>query len=54
MNKYIRFNFRFTWIPKPGAYLYFVLNEFGDTLNPRWRLTKTVAMIKFVWYFSTP
>jgi hypothetical protein len=47
----VRFNFRFTWIPKAGAYLYFVLNEFGDTLNPRWRLTKTVAMIKFVWYF---
>jgi hypothetical protein len=49
----IRFNFRFTWIPKPGAYLYFVLNEFGDTLDPRWRLTKTGAMVKFVWYFGT-
>jgi hypothetical protein len=49
----LRFNFRITWIPKPGAYLYFVLNEFGDTHNPRWRLNKTVAMIKFVWYFST-
>lgn len=49
----VRFNFRFTWIPKPGAFLYFVLNQFDDTLNPRWRLNKTVAMIKFVWYFST-
>lgn len=49
----ILFNFRFTWIPKPGAYLYFVFNQFGDTQNPRWRLNKTVAMIKFVWYFST-
>jgi hypothetical protein len=49
----IRFNFRVTWIPKPGAALYFVLNQFGDTLTSRWWLNKTVAMIKFVWYFST-
>jgi hypothetical protein len=51
----ILFNFRITWIPKPGAVLYFVLNQFGDTLDPHqnWRLTKTVAMIKFVWYFGT-
>ena len=51
----ILFNFRVTWIPKPGANLYFVLNQFGDTLNPheRIQMNKTVAMIKFVWYFST-
>ena len=49
----VLFNFRITWIPKPGANLYLVLNQFGDTLNPRWRPNKTVAMIKFVWYFST-
>jgi hypothetical protein len=49
----ILFNFRVTWIPKPGANVYFVLNQFGETLNPRWRLNKTVAMIKFVWYFGT-
>jgi len=50
----IRFNFRVTWIPKPGAILYFVFNQFGDTLDPRgWRMNKTVAMVKFVWYFST-
>jgi hypothetical protein len=49
----IRFNFRVTWIPKPGAALYFVLNEFGDTLTSRWRLNTTVAMVKFVWYLST-
>jgi len=50
----ILFNFRVTWIPKPGASLYFVFNQFGDTLNPhaRIRINKTVAMIKFVWYFS--
>jgi hypothetical protein len=48
----IRFNFRFTWIPKPGAYLYFVLNQFDDTQDPRWRILKTVAMVKFVWYFD--
>jgi len=52
----IRFNFRITWIPKPGAYFYFVFNQFGDTLDPHgnWRLNKTVAMMKFVWYFSRP
>ena len=52
----VLFNFRVTWIPKPGASLYFVLNQFGDTLDPRgaWRLNKTVAMLKFVWYFSFP
>jgi hypothetical protein len=52
----ILFNFRVTWIPKPGANLYFVLNQFGDTLDPHgnWRLNKTVAMLKFVWYFSLP
>jgi hypothetical protein len=52
----IRFNFRITWIPKPGASLYFVLNQFGDTLDPRgrWRMNRTVAMLKFVWYFSLP
>jgi len=52
----IRFNFRVSWIPKPGAYLYFVLNQFGDTRDPHgnWRLNKTVAMLKFVWYFSLP
>ncbi len=51
----VLFNLRVTWIPKPGANLYFVLNQFGDTLNPRGRIqmNKTVAMIKFVWYFST-
>ncbi|MCJ7680114.1 MAG: hypothetical protein MUP70_05260, partial [Candidatus Aminicenantes bacterium] len=51
----ILFNFRVTWIPKPGASLYFVLNQFGDTLNPhaRIRVNNTVALIKFVWYFST-
>ncbi len=50
----ILFNFRVTWIPKPGAYLYFVLNQFGDTLDPRrWRMNTTVAMVKFVWYFDT-
>jgi len=48
----IRFNFRLTWIPKPGAALYFVLNEFADTLTSRWRFNNTVAMIKFVWYFT--
>jgi len=52
----VLFNLRLTWIPKPGAYLYFVLNQFGDKLDPRgtWRLNKTVAMLKFVWYFSLP
>jgi hypothetical protein len=52
----VLFNFRVTWIPKPGANLYFVLNQFGDTLDPQgaWRLNKTVAMLKFVWYFSFP
>jgi len=51
----VLFNFRVTWIPKPGASLYFVFNQFGDTLDPpgRIRMNKTVAMIKFVWYFST-
>jgi hypothetical protein len=48
----ILFNLRLTWIPKPGAYLYFVLNQFGDTLD-RWRMNTTVAMVKFVWYFAT-
>jgi hypothetical protein len=50
----ILFNVRLTWIPKPGAYLYLVFNQFGDTLDPRgWRMNTTVTMIKFVWYFST-
>ena len=51
----ILFNFRVTWIPKPGANLYFVLSQFGDTLNPhrRIQMNKTVAMLKFIWYFST-
>jgi hypothetical protein len=49
----VLFNFRATWIPKPGAYIYFVFNQFGDTLDPHWRLNKTVAMVKFVWYFAT-
>jgi len=51
----VLFNFRVTWIPKPGASLYFVFNQFGDTLNPhqRIRINKTVALIKFVWYFNT-
>ena len=50
----IRLNFRLTWIPKPGAALYFVLNEFGDSIASRWRFNQTVAMIKFVWYFAPP
>jgi hypothetical protein len=50
----ILFNFRVTWIPKPGANVYFVFNQFGDTLDPHaWRMNKTVAMVKFVWYFDT-
>jgi hypothetical protein len=52
----ILFNFRVTWIPKPGASLYFVLNQFSDTpdLLRKWRPYKTAAMLKFVWYFSLP
>jgi hypothetical protein len=52
----ILFNFRITWIPKPGASLYFVLNQFSDTpdLLGKWRPFKTAAMLKFVWYFSLP
>jgi hypothetical protein len=52
----ILFNFRVTWIPKPGASLYFVLNQFSDTpeLLGKWRPSKTAAMLKFVWYFSLP
>ena len=51
----ILFNLRITWIPKPGAYVYFVFNQFGETRSPlsRWRINTTVAMVKFVWYFST-
>jgi len=50
----ILFNVRITWIPKPGAYLYVVFNQFGDTLDPRrWRMNTTVTMVKFVWYFGT-
>ncbi len=51
----VLFNFRVTWIPKPGASLHFVFNQFGDTLDPPGRVTinKTVALIKFVWYFNT-
>lgn len=51
----ILFNLRITWIPKPGAIVYFVLNQFGETLSPhgRWKINKTVAMVKFVWYFSS-
>lgn len=49
----LRFNFRFTWIPRPGAYLYFVVNQFDDTRSGPWRVMKTVAMVKFVWYFGT-
>jgi hypothetical protein len=52
----VLFNFRITWIPKPGASLYFVLNQFSDCpdLLGRWRPFKTAAMLKFVWYFSLP
>jgi hypothetical protein len=48
------FNLRLTWIPRPGASLYFVLNQFGDTLEPHsvWRVKQTSAMVKFVWYFD--
>jgi hypothetical protein len=51
----ILLNFRGTWIPKPGAALYVVLNQFGDTQGPRGalRLNKTIAMTKFVWYYAT-
>jgi hypothetical protein len=51
----ILLNFRLTWIPKPGAALYFVLNQFGDTLDPHQnvRLDQISAMIKFVWYIGT-
>jgi len=51
----ILLNFRVTWIPRPGANLFFVFNQFGDTLDPSrsWRINRTVAMTKFVWYFST-
>ncbi len=52
----ILLNFRVTWIPRPGASLYFVLNQIGETLDPHqnWRLDQTVVMLKFVWYFSLP
>ncbi len=47
-------NVRLTWIPKPGASLHIVLNQFGDTMDPHsvWRVKRTTAMLKFVWYFD--
>jgi hypothetical protein len=51
----ILFNLRITWIPKPGANVYFVLSQFGESLSPhnRWKMKKTAAMVKFKLYFET-
>ena len=52
----ILFNLRATWIPKPGASLHFVLNQFSDTHDTlgKWRPHETEARLEFSWYFSLP
>ena len=48
----ILFNFRVTWIPKPGATsISSSTSSATRSIRRRWRLNKTVAMLKFVWYF---
>jgi len=46
------FNFRFSWIPKPGANFYFILNQSFDTNNNRWKGKNTAILTKLVWRFE--
>ena len=51
-DREILFNFRLNWIPKPGADLYFVINQSFDTLSSRWKSTNTTILSKLVWRFE--
>ena len=46
------FNFRLNWIPKPGADLYFVVNQSFDTNTSKWKGTNTAVLSKLVWRFT--
>lgn len=47
----VLFNFRINWIPKPGANLYFVVNQGYDTENHRFDMQYTTIQLKLIWRF---
>ncbi|HGY55177.1 MAG TPA: hypothetical protein ENK44_05740 [Caldithrix abyssi] len=51
-DREVLFNFRLNWIPKPGADLYFVVNQSFDTQGGYWRGTNTAVLSKLVWRFE--
>jgi len=50
-DKEILLNFRVNWIPKPGANLYFVVNQGYDTQNQRFDSEYTTVQVKLIWRF---
>lgn len=45
----ILLNFRINWIPKPGANVYFVVNQGYDTQNKKLDSKYTSVQLKFIW-----
>jgi hypothetical protein len=45
-------NYRVNWIPKPGSYLYLVMNQSIDTSDNKFRITRTTIMAKLIWRFA--
>jgi len=47
-----RFDFRLNWIPKPGANVYFVVNQTYDAASSQFKLKDTTILSKAVWRFT--
>jgi hypothetical protein len=48
----ILLNFRLNWIPSPGSYFYFVVNQEWETESNTARLLNTTIIGKLIWRFS--
>ncbi len=51
-DREVLLNLRLNWIPKPGADLYFVVNQSFDTSGGKWKGTNTAVLSKLVWLFN--
>ncbi len=51
-EKQIIMNYRLNWIPKPGSYFYFVVNQEISTLEGKFRTTDITILAKLIWRFT--
>ncbi len=48
----ITLNYRINWIPAPGSYFYFVINQLVSTLEGKFHTTDFTVLAKLIWRFT--